>query len=130
MGYDARVSRGVTLLRSLSELEPSQGFRRELQSRLAATPGVEAEPVAAAPAAVMVALMLVTAVAVAWWEWSDRTPSPVAAEPVRQQPLPAIVASPGLPFVSFATPGVSATPEEWRSPTASEPFVTQVAFAR
>ena len=54
MRYNARVSRGVTAMRAFSDLEPTAGFRGELDGRLARAAMVEEEPVLPGPTGLMV----------------------------------------------------------------------------
>jgi hypothetical protein len=120
MQYDARVARGVTLFKTLSDIRPSWAFRRRLASRLADTHLVLHEPVTPAPAGIMVALMLITAAALFLWETTN-APQRVAVEPAAAEaPLPVAVANPGPPFVSFAHLSVPAFGGEWRAPGSGE----------
>jgi hypothetical protein len=105
MRYDARLARGVTLLRTLSDLEPSPRFRRELARQLASRHLKLEEPVRPAPAGIMVGLMVATAAALVLW--AGKTPSegsdlPAGVTAVHHAvPLPAVVARASPPFVSF-----------------------------
>ena len=120
MQYDARVARGVTLFKTLSDIRPSWAFRRRLASRLADANLVLDEPVTPAPAGIMVALMLITAAALFVWE-STAGPPQVAVEPAPTEvPLPVAVANPGPPFVSFAHLSVPAFGAAWRAPGSGE----------
>lgn len=130
MCYDARVARGVTALRAFSDLEPSAGFRAALDGRLATSALQEAEPVTPGPAGVMVGLMVATAIALLFWAGQSRTadqaPQAVATheiEPV-PRPLPAVVANPGAPFVSFANLSVPAFDREFRTSGVRDAMLT------
>jgi hypothetical protein len=129
MQYDARVSRGVTLLRSLSDLDPSPGFRRALRRRLAQPDLTVQEPVTPAPAGIMVALMVITAAALAWWEVSDRT-TEAATAPGGESPHPTVVVNPGPPFVSFPAPGGFPAAGAWGDPAGTSPVATPAALSR
>ncbi len=133
MQYDARVARGITLLRTLSDLEPSPRFRRQLEKRVGPSPLRLEEPVRPAPASVMGGLMVATAVALLAWSIGGREPAPdvqaVAAQVEMVQPpskpLPAIVAIPSPPFVSFTELSAPSFEAQWRTPGAhDEAFVS------
>ncbi len=104
MQYDARVARGVTLLRTFNDLEPSREFQQKLAGRLADADVVLEEPVTPGPASVMVGLMVAASVALLFWTGSDRqtVAEPILVQAPVTEPLPAVVANPGVPFVSFA----------------------------
>jgi anti-sigma factor RsiW len=127
MQYHARVARGVTVLRTFTDLEPSPRFRRDLTTRLARTPAVAEEPVTPAPAGLMVALMVATAFALLLWEGKGdavREASTVAAP--TPPSLPAVVANAGVPFVSFADLTVPSFAAEWHTPgAADQTFLTR-----
>jgi hypothetical protein len=128
MQYDARVARGVTVLKTLSDLEPSRVFRRELAGRLAEAPPVRDEPVIPAPAGIMVALMLLTAVAFFLWEAGTGSTQARGEPPETPRPFPVAVANPGPPFVSFGHLAVPAFGGEWHTPGAAEgPLVLHTA---
>jgi hypothetical protein len=131
MRYDARVSRGVTAIKAFSDLEPTAGFRGELDGRLAMA---EAEPVLPGSAGLMVGLMVATALAlVIWGGWGqtgEMGSQSLAGERVvpTPPPLPAVFANPRPPFVSFADLSVPAFNPETRTPGATEgSFVTLTA---
>lgn len=127
--YHARVGRGVTVLKSLCELEPTWISRHRLASRLADPPLALHESVTPAPAGVMVALMLITAAALFVWEATTGTPEDYAAERVAQ-PRPVVVANPSPPFVSFAHLTVPAFNGALRTPGAGEaPFGARTVLA-
>jgi len=126
MQYDARLARGVTLLRTLSDLEPSPRFRRELAKQLQTGRLALEEPVRPAPAGIMVGLMVATAAALVLWA-GTRTSGPPAATAgqagaslPRTQPLPAIVAHASPPFVSFTELSAPAFEADWRTPGAAD----------
>lgn len=127
--YHARVARGVTVLRSLRELEPTWLSRRRLASRLADPPLTLHEPVTPAPAGIMVALMLMTAAALFVWEAATGPGSREAQQPV-QQARPVVVANPAPPFVSFAHLSVPAFNGPLHTPGAGEaPFGVRTALS-
>ena len=131
--YDARLARAVTVLRSFSDIEPSQRFRRSLRGRL--TQGqAEVEPVMPGSAGLMVGLMVATAVALLFWSGTDRSPvATVAVEEVQpaRPPLPAAIAHPGMPFVSFADLKVPGFGLSARTPGATDQvFVTLTSGAQ
>jgi len=132
MCYDARVSRGVTAMKVFSDLEPSAGFRGELDGRLARAALVEEEPVMPGPAGLMVGLMVAAALSlVVWGGWGGTNSlQSLAVERVvpTPPPLPAVFANPRPPFVSFADLSIPAFDPETRTPGASEgAFVTLTA---
>ena len=124
MQYDARLARGVTLLRTLSDLEPSPRFRRELARRLDCGCLALHEPVRPAPAGIMVGLMVATAAALVLWAGMKPSPSSdVPTEQVAAQrtaPLPAVVAHASPPFVSFTELSDPAFEADWRTPGAAD----------
>ena len=128
MQYDARVARGVTLLRTLSDLEPSARLRRRLKRRVGGTPLRLEEPVRPAPAGVMGGLMVATAVILLVWSIGGGEPEvrleTAAAEvewaPPASQPLPAVVAIPSPPFVSFTELAAPSFEARWRTPGAHD----------
>lgn len=126
MRYDARVCRGVTALRSFSDLEPSAGFQSQLDGLLARASLVEEDPVMPGPAGLMVGLMVAAALAlVVWGGWGEATTQPLQTIAVEQvepapPPLPAVVANPRPPFVSFADLRVPAFDPDTRTPGTSE----------
>ena len=127
--YDARIARGVTALRSFSELQPSAQFRRRLARRLAQST-TEPLPITPAPAGLMVAFMLAAAVLLLVWP-SARPPATGPERRVARSPLPAIVVSPGPPFVSFTSLDVPAFSATWRIPGAhTESFVGYAVAGR
>jgi hypothetical protein len=132
MEYDARVARGVCVLRTFSDLEPSPGWRRSLERQVGNRRLHLEKPVAPAPAGVMVGLMVATAIMLLVWTGdapdSDRLAiETAAAEP----PLPAIVAIPSPPFVSFTQLTAPSFRAEWRTPgTQDEALVAWSANGR
>ena len=128
--YHARVARGVTVLRSLGELEPTWLSRRRLASRLADPPLTLHESVTPAPASIMVALMLITAAALFVWEAATGPGENRAAQQPIQQPRPVVVANPAPPFVSFAHLSVPAFNGPLHTPGAGEaPFGVRTALS-
>jgi len=127
--YHARVARGVTVLRSLGELEPTWLSRRRLATRLADPPLTLHEPVTPAPAGVMVALMLFTAATLIVWEAATGPVDNYAARQPVQSPRPVVVANPAPPFVSFAHLSVPVN-GPLRTPGAGEaPFGARTALS-
>jgi hypothetical protein len=124
MQYDARLARGVTLLRTLSDLEPSPRFRRELARQLESGHLALEDPVRPAPAGVMVGLMVATAAALVLWAGtrpSDTPELPAARAALpRTVPLPAVVAHASPPFVSFTELSAPAFETDWRTPGAED----------
>jgi hypothetical protein len=128
--YHARVARGVTVLKSLRELEPSWLSRRRLASRLAHPPLTLHEPVTPAPAGIMVALMLIAAATLFVWEATTGPGENRAAQQPVRQPRPVVVANPAPPFVSFAHLSVPAYNGPLRTPGAGEaPFGVRTALS-
>ena len=128
MQYDARVARGVTLLRTLSDLEPSARIRHQLERRGRTAPLQLEEPVRPAPAGVMGGLMVATAVILLVWSIGSGEPDArlqtAAAEVEWAQPatrpLPAVVAIPSPPFVSFTQLAAPSFQARWRTPGAHD----------
>ncbi len=130
MQYDARVSRGVTVFKTLSDLEPSTDFRRSLTRRLLSEPLAEPEPVMPASAGLTVALMVATGVALVVWDRSASSTEPLPSSAASEIPVPAVVANAGIPFVSFTDLSVPAFGGGWRTPGAiDEPLVSHTAIA-
>ena len=117
--YNARLARGVTLLRSLSDLEPSPDFHRTLAHRLSQP---AAAPAPARSAAVLAAVMVLTAMATVAWGLRGYLSQPARTAPteVRAVPPPAIIANPAPPFVAFAELEVPAFDAQWHSPIHTE----------
>lgn len=136
MRYDARVARGVTLLRTFADLEPSPDFRRRLEKRMVSPPPRLEEPVRPAPAGIMAGLMVATAIILLIWSVRHNEPSAaatVAAEdiPPSGPPPPAIVAIPSAPFVSFTQLSAPSFDAQWRTPGArDDAFVLWTAAGR
>ena len=106
-GYDERVREGV---QALGEIEPSDGFRDRLRSRLAATANEPTELATLGAAGVAAALMLVTAVAFLAYEGTRRQGEAKAAAPrvaASEKSLPLVVVNQGVPFVTFTDLSVS-----------------------
>jgi len=106
-GYDERVREGV---QALGEIEPSDGFRDRLRSRLAASEDRPTEPTTLGAAGVAAALMLAAAVALLTYEGSRRQVEVKAAAPgvaSSEKSLPLVVVNPGVPFVTFIDLSVS-----------------------
>jgi hypothetical protein len=124
--YDARVARGVTLLRTFTDLDPSPQFRRRLRRCTAKPPLRLEQSVRPAPAGIMAGLMVATAIVLL--VWSVRTtdaPAPMTraateSMPPAPPPLPSIVAIPSPPFVSFTELSAPSFRAEWRTPGARD----------
>jgi hypothetical protein len=93
--HDLAVRRGVNLLRTEPEIEPSPGFRRTLDRRLRAGP-LESWPATGRLAA---SVLLAAGVALLVFEGVTLVP------PAQEAPSPRahVVANPGPPFVGFAS---------------------------
>lgn len=130
MRYDARLARGVTVLRTLSHVDPSPGFRRQLADRLTASPVEAEQPIMPAPAGLMVALMLITAAALFLWHGAADAPQPEVAQQHTPAPPALVVVSPGVPIVGFADFSVPAPDGEWAASGADqEPLSLQTAIS-
>ena len=107
--YDYAVTRGVGVLRLLSEIEPSPAFQRQLGVRLAlaARGGPRAEPMRT-PAAVAAAALLAVAGALLLYEGMSARHERALAANGRAVPL--VIVQPRVPFVSFTTPEVTEQP--------------------
>jgi anti-sigma factor RsiW len=126
--YDARLARGVTVLRTLSHVDPSPGFRRQLAHRLTVSPVEAEQPIIPAPAGILVALMVVTAAALFLWHGSADAPQAEVAE--QSAPAVMVVVSPGVPLVGFADFSVPALDGERPAPgAADEPASLQTAIS-
>jgi hypothetical protein len=101
MRYDARLARGVTVLRSLTEVHPSPKFRRRLATRLAAPTTEVEQPVVPAPTGIVAAMMLLAAAALFLWHGFSNVPQTEVVEQAAP-PAPVVVVSPRVPFVGFA----------------------------
>ncbi len=121
MRYDARLARGVTVLRTFSDLEPSRAFSQTLAGKLRTAPVEKEGPVTPGRPGVMVGLMVAAAVALLFWG-GDQPPerAPLAEEPAVTTPLPAVVANAGVPFVSFADLSVPSFTPSARAPGAHD----------
>ncbi|MGD8727216.1 MAG: hypothetical protein PVH40_06200 [Gemmatimonadales bacterium] len=126
MQYDARISRGVTAMKVFSDLEPTRGFRGELDGRLARAALETEDPVVPGPAGLMVGLMVATALALVLWggrgdhAWGPAQSVAVEQASPERAPLPAVYANPRPPFVSFADLRVPAFDPQTRTPGAGE----------
>jgi hypothetical protein len=131
MRYDARLARGITVLRTFSDLEPSRGFSQTLAGRLRSTEVEEEDPVTPGRPSVMIGLMVAAALALLFWGGDRQSvDAPVAAGPPATQPLPAVVANAGIPFVSFADLSVPSFAPTSRAPGANDQtFFTLTATA-
>ena len=136
MDYDARVARGVCVLRTFSDLEPTPEWRRSLTKRVGRQRLRLEEPVAPAPAGVMVGLMVATAIVLVLWTGYAESPigtvaqtAAVETEPAPTAPLPAIVAIPSPPFVSFTHLSAPAFNTEWRTPGTQDEMLVRWSYA-
>ncbi|UCF40070.1 MAG: hypothetical protein JSW43_10045 [Gemmatimonadota bacterium] len=119
MRYDARLARGVTVLRSLSDVGPSASFRRRLAARLAAPPPEPFRPAVPATAGLMAALMLVVVAALFLWVTTADSSHTAAAE--QAAPPAVVVVSPRVHYVGFADFTVPASHHTWQVQTAVFP---------
>ncbi len=102
--YDAAVRRGVLALQAAPTIEPSPGFRRRLDERLARERRAGRE--VPARAGVAAALFIAAALALVALEGVRRPP--VARAPsLPPVPFPKPVVQAGVPFVSFQDPRAS-----------------------
>lgn len=136
MEYDAKVARGVCVLRTFSDLEPTPEWRRSLAARVGPHRLRLEEPVAPAPAGIMVGLMVATAIVLMFWTGHAEPPvgvtaqpTAVATEPDPTPPLPAIVAIPSPPFVSFTHLTAPAFNTEWHTPGTQDEMLVHWSFA-
>ncbi len=107
--YDYTVTRGVGVLRLLSEIEPSWAFRQELQARLASAVRSVRQPTPIrTPAAIAAAALLAVAGALLLYEGMAARHERVLAEHERAVPL--VIVHQGVPFVSFTAPEVTEQP--------------------
>jgi hypothetical protein len=143
--FDARVSRGVVVLRSAPELQPSSEFHRRLRERLAHHGDASVtEPLTPVGGRFMAALTVAAALAVVVWRAADRPPEDVSPPPAAapapiaatQLPPSGDRASPPAnpPAPPAPTPAVAvdltlpAFGQAWRTPTATEePFFAVAA---
>lgn len=128
--YDAHVARGVMVLRSSGEIEPSPVLLQQLRDRIAAG-RLEDLPLAPAYAGVLVSLMVIVAAAVLVW---DSVPPPNQSVVVVDTPRPTIplqtVQAPA-PIPSESSLVVPAFGGGWRSPGADEePYIMRVVLTR
>lgn len=127
--YDSHVSRGVMVLRSTGEIEPSRAFGDHLARRIAEECG-EAEPITPGRAGIMAGLMLAAAAALFFLDGARPTPEPVAASPMPTT-MPWLPSNPSPAPPDLSSLVVPAFGGEWRSPgAAEEPFVITAARTR
>lgn len=134
MEYDATVARGICVLRTFSDLEPTAAWRHSLAERVGKGRLQLEEPVAPAPAGIMVGLMVATAIVLVLWTGHAEAPAgslaqAVAVEPQPAPPLPAIVAIPSPPFVSFTRLSAPAFNTEWRTPGTQDEMLVRWSSA-
>lgn len=115
--YDVRIARGALLLRTAGEIEPSRRLRRRLGRRLAAA-SVDAEPVVPGRAGLMVALMLAAGLVLVLWQTARGPEQREARRPVPRS-IPAVLANPGVPFVTITDLALPAFGADWRAPGAA-----------
>jgi hypothetical protein len=102
--YDAALQRGVAALQGVATIEPSTGFRRRLDARLARErAGAAAVP---ARAGLVAALLVLVALSLLVLE-VGRSPQLAQAPALPPAAFPKPVANPGVPFVSFQDPRAS-----------------------
>lgn len=122
--YDSHVSRGVMVLRSTGEIEPSRAFGDHLARRIAEECG-EAEPITPGRAGIMAGLMLAAAAALLFLDAARPTPEPVAATPATAPWLRSNASPTPSDLSSLVIPAFGG---EWRSPgAAEEPFIMMTA---
>ncbi len=126
--YHEVINRGVALLRSSDEIEPSASFRPSLARRLAAAI-LHPDPLFAVPVRLVGSLVVAASVAVIVVEGVMRDSREVAPLPP-ERPIPMVQAHPRPPFVTFGdleAPGAFVTPQ-WTTDDyaqrASQAFVT------
>ena len=102
--YDAAVRRGVLALHETDSIEPSAGFRRRLDARLARER--RGEPELPARAGLAVALLFAVALGLLALE-GVRRPEVARAPALPPVRFPKPVANAGVPFVSFQDPRAS-----------------------
>ena len=131
--YHEVINRGVALLRSSDEIEPSASFRPSLARRL--TPAIPPpHPLFAVPFRLVGSLVVAASVAVIVVEGVMRDTREV--EPLRpERPIPMVQAHPRPPFVTFGdleAPGAFVTPQ-WTTDDyarrASQAFVILTSLA-
>ncbi len=131
--YHEVINRGVMLLRSSDEIEPSASFRPSLAQRLAAAI-LHPDPQFAVPVRLVGSLVVAASVAVIVVEGAMRDTREVA--PLQpEHPIPMVQAHPRPPFVTFGdleAPGAFVTPQ-WTTDDyaqrASQAFVTLTSLA-
>ncbi|UCD24097.1 MAG: zf-HC2 domain-containing protein [Gemmatimonadota bacterium] len=96
MNYDASISRGVMLLRATSDIGPSLGFSRRLESRLSQLDGdmEHRDTKRSLHAGIMVVLMMAAAVALAIGIGSEPIDDATQANVVSVTPAPETVSGP------------------------------------
>ncbi len=127
------INRGVTLLRSSDEIEPSARFRPSLARRLAAAI-LHPDPLFAVPVRLVGSLVLAASVAAIVVEGVMQDTREV--EPLQpERPIPMVQAHPRPPFVTFGdlqAPGAFVT-SQWTTDDyaqrASQAFVTLTSLA-
>ncbi|OGU04340.1 MAG: hypothetical protein A2W29_08165 [Gemmatimonadetes bacterium RBG_16_66_8] len=97
--FDLVLRRGVDVLQTAPQIEPSPAFRRTLRLRLFATPMLDPFP---APGLAVASLLVAAAVALFVLEGVTRRS---AVDPPTQ-PQAQVVVNPGPPFVGFAGPSL------------------------
>ena len=129
--YDAHVARGVMVLRSSGEIEPSPVLRRRLRDRIAAG-RLEDLPLAPAYAGVLVSLMVIVAAAVLVWDSVPPASQPVVAVIDTQNVLiPLQTVQAPAPTHSESSLVVPAFGGGWRSPGADEePYIMRAVLTR
>ncbi len=131
--YHEVISRGVALLRSSAEIEPSASFRPSLARRLAAAI-LHPDPLFAVPVRLVGSLVLAASVAIIVVEGVMRDTREV--EPLQpERPVPMVQAHPRPPFVTFGdleAPGAFVMPQ-WTTDDyaqrASHTFVILTSLA-
>jgi len=101
--YDRLIRKGVVALRKHAEIEPSPEFARRLKQRLAAGgPASALLPITPPGSRVAAAVMIAAAVVFLVYEGLRGPEQPRrTASTLPSEPMPLVVANPGLPFVTF-----------------------------
>ena len=131
--YHEVINRGVAVLRSADQIEPSPRFRSSLARRLAAAV-LHPDPHFAVPVRLVGSLVLAASVAILVVEGITRDTREV--EPRQpERPMPMVRAHPRPPFVTFGdleAPGAFVTPAwttDGYAQRASQTFVTLTSLA-
>ena len=118
--YDARVSRGVLVLKNSGEIEPPRHLRHELQRRIAAANRFDF-PLLPTYAGVLATLAVIVSVGLVLWDRQEPRIPTIVMDSAPATPLPAASlvrpATLEQPDVSLAVPAFGA---DWRAPGAED----------